>query len=109
MSFRIDPTRRAVSARQGAPPATDRKSNADGARTANLPVPVGPVIEVPRPDNRDHAAALDAQLLGQDGQKRGLRGGQTVLDQARCAYNSVEWSGRYDRRARKGRSTREEI
>jgi hypothetical protein len=107
MSFRIDRTRRAVSARQGAPAGTDRKSNAHGVPTANLPVPVGPVIEVHRPDNRDHAAALDAQLLGQDGQKRGLRGGQTVLDQARQAYNSVEWSGRYDRRARTGRLARD--
>ena len=72
-----------------------------------LPVPVGPATTIPRPDNRDAQSAFNAQLLGQDGQKRGLRGGSPVLEAARRAYASVEWSGRYDRRARQGAIARD--
>ena len=86
---------------------TEGKPTAEVTRGSNLPVPVWPVVEVHRPDIRDPGVAFDAQLLGQDGQKRGLRGGQTVLDQARRAYNSIEWSGSYDRRARTGRLARD--
>jgi hypothetical protein len=105
MSLRIDRTRRAVPARQSAKSGTD-KAGAEGARSF-LPVPVGPVVSVPRPDNRDQATAFDAHLLGQDGQKRGLRGGTPVLEAARRAYTSIEWSGEHDRRARAGRLARE--
>jgi hypothetical protein len=52
---------------------------------------------------------FSAQLIGQDGQKRGLRGGDPVIDSAKTAYNRTEWSGSRDRRARKGRAARTEI
>ncbi len=39
-----------------------------------------------------------AQLLGQDGQRRGLRGGAPVLGAARSAYLDAEYSGEHDRR-----------
>jgi hypothetical protein len=42
--------------------------------------------------------AFEAQVLGQGGQKRGLRGGQPVLDAARAAYLDAEWRGGDDRR-----------
>ena len=42
--------------------------------------------------------AYTAQLLGQDGARRGLRGGRPVLDQAHSAYLGSEWSGSADRR-----------
>ena len=105
MSLRIDRTRRAIPARQSAKPGTE-KAGAESVRSF-LPVPVGPVVSVPRPDNRDQATAFNAHLYGQDGQKRGLRGGTPVLEAARRAYNTVEWSGRYDRRAPTGLFTRE--
>ena len=43
-----------------------------------------------------------AQLLGQDGQRRGLRGGAPVLDAARSAYLDAEFSGEHDRRPSSG-------
>jgi hypothetical protein len=43
-----------------------------------------------------------AQLLGQDGQRRGLRGGAPVLDAARSAYLGAEYSGENDRRPLSG-------
>jgi hypothetical protein len=36
--------------------------------------------------------------MGQSGQKRGLRGGQEVLDTARSTYLGTEYSGPADRR-----------
>lgn len=47
----------------------------------------------PTPDQ-----AFAAQMLGQGGQRRGLKGGQPVLDAARAAYLETEWRGPDDRR-----------
>ena len=85
------------------------RSGTGGAETrgqANLPVPVGPVVRaVPpigeTPNGGD--AGFNAQLMGQDGQRRGLRAGPAFIDNARTAYNRVEFSGSWDRRARSGR------
>ena len=54
-------------------------------------------------------AGVQAQLLGQDGQKRGLKGGSEVLDKARATYLEREFSGRFDRRPRKGKITKTEV
>ncbi len=70
----------------------------------NLPVPVPPLRQEEPP-----AAAFEAQLLGQEGQKRGLRGGEPVLNAARNAYLDAEWSGPADRRPPKGVLTKTEI
>jgi hypothetical protein len=55
------------------------------------------------------SAPFAAQLLGQPGVKRGLKGGQEVLDNARATYLSAEFSGPNDRRPPKGRLTKTEI
>ena len=47
-------------------------------------------------------SGLDAQRLGQATSRRGLRGGQPVLDAARTAYLSTQWSGEHDRRPEPG-------
>jgi hypothetical protein len=47
--------------------------------------------------------------LGQDGQKRGLRGGPATLNAAKTTYNRTEYSGAADRRAKSGRGTKTEI
>jgi hypothetical protein len=63
------------------------------------------------PDLRDRIsgfAAFAAQLLGQPGQKRGLRGGPEVLDKARAAYLEAEYSGPGERRIPTGRITKTE-
>ena len=87
----------------------DVESSADDG-AAGLPM----VIEAqpkPRPPRSKRAAlaAFAAQLLGQGGQKRGLRGGAETLDKARNAYMEAEWSGPADRRLRTGRITKTDI
>jgi hypothetical protein len=108
---RIDRVRPAPPARPASRSPADRKDEPGAAARANLPVPVSPA-EPARSfghERRRGAAELTAQLIGQDGQQRGLRAGPAAVVGAQAAYNRVEWSGRYDRRARKGRQTRTEI
>ncbi len=90
-------------------------------RTENrlLPVPTSGLTSGPtsgpipgqgarrRPDARAEARAPTdpayvAQLYGQSGQKRGLRGGAPVLEAARTAYLEAEYSGENDRRPPRG-------
>jgi hypothetical protein len=52
---------------------------------------------------------VDAQLYGQTGQKRGLKGGAPVLDAARTAYLEAEYSGEADRRPPPGLIMRSRI
>jgi hypothetical protein len=71
----------------------------------NLPVVAGPLrhrVDV-------GLGPVDAQILGQDGVKRGLKGGQPVLDQARTAYLETKYSGPADRRPRRGLITKTEL
>lgn len=71
----------------------------------NLPVVAGPLrhrVDV-------GLGPVDAQILGQDGVKRGLKGGQPVLDQARSAYLGTEYSGPADRRPKSGLITKTEL
>jgi hypothetical protein len=75
---------------------------------SNLPVPVSPPREEPT-SAKPSAAAFAAQILGQPGQKRGLKSGQETLDRARSTYMETEWSGPSDRRLRSGRITKTEI
>ena len=48
------------------------------------------------------SGAFGAQLLGQPGQRRGLKGGAPVLAAARGAYLSAEFAGANDRRPTAG-------
>jgi hypothetical protein len=79
---------------------------------AVIPQPDGdpdrPAAEAPKPE-AGGAAPFAAQLYGQPGVRRGLKGGQEVLDKARATYLSAEYSGPNDRRPAKGRITRTEI
>ena len=86
----------------------------DGDRPCStLPVVAGPVRTRERTAATDPAAkpgaAFAAQVMGQTGQKRGLRGGPQVLDHARSTYLGAEWSGHADRRPPKGVITKTEI
>ena len=78
---------------------------------------------VPSGERADHAASsakpavsplsppalFAAQVLGQKGQKRGLKGGPPVLDAARSTYLGAEYSGKRDRRPRVGKATETEV
>jgi hypothetical protein len=63
----------------------------------------------PKGEPSPSAAVFDAQLLGQDGEKRGLRAGPQLIQGASQSYNRAEWSGSKDRRARKGGITKTKI
>jgi hypothetical protein len=65
--------------------------------------------EPPSPTKPGGAAAVQAHLLGQEGQKRGLRGGPEVLEKARSSYLEMEYAGPRDRRTKKGRIAKTEI
>lgn len=64
----------------------------------NLPVAVGPASARVRGGEVRADARFAAQLLGADGQRRGLKGGPPVLEAARAAYLRAQWSGAGDRR-----------
>ena len=106
---RIDRIRHAVPLRRAARTDSHRT---ESSGSANLPVPVGPAIAVTPPLSAElpHGESeFNAHVMGQDGQRRGLRAGPPLLDAARHAYNQVEWSGSWDRRARAGRRARTDI
>lgn len=109
MMSRIDRIRRAISARKaasyedapvdevfdvsatGLPAATQRVSGSTGFRQ----------------ERRDVDSGYVAQILGQHGERRGLRAGPSLMERARSAYVRIEWSGSWDRRARQGRRSRD--
>jgi hypothetical protein len=64
----------------------------------------------PRPAASARAdAAFAAQLIGQDGQKRGLKGGAPVLNAARSTYLGAEYTGEKERRPPAGSKTKTEL
>jgi len=95
---RSSPSRRALTIRQ------------DSAREAEPEDVVFVHEEQPAPPpRRSGFGAFAAHLMGQSGQKRGLRGGQEVLDSARSTYLGTEYSGEADRRPKAGLLKKTEI
>ena len=111
MTDPIDPIRSARAPRRYDRRASDRARPAP-PETPNLPAVIVHAPE-PEPDEPERTAAAAAgyaaQVLGQEVSRRGLRGGPQVLESARSAYLDAEFSGRNDRRMRKGRITKTEI
>jgi hypothetical protein len=87
---------------------TAARNDSDGRSAAAAPAPAPVSAETPK-SRLESLAAFAAQLLGQGGQKRGLRGGPETLEHARATYLETEWSGPSDRRIRAGRITKTEI
>ena len=99
------------------PRAADRRAAERRAgSTSRALVPVGLAAEdaepparpaphpAPLPPSDGSAAIFAAQMMGQTGQRRGLKGGQPVLDAARSAYLETEHSGANERRPKPGRA-----
>ena len=63
-----------------------------------------PARPAPAPPADPGAAVFAAQMMGQTGQRRGLKGGPPVLDAARSAYLGTEHSGAAERRPQPGRA-----
>ncbi|HYE46534.1 MAG TPA: hypothetical protein VEA44_12270 [Caulobacter sp.] len=113
MTERLDPTRPYGDRRQFDRRREDRapEHHAEAeAPSANLPAVIaGPhAHEHTSPPPLDGPAAFAAQLLGQPGQRRGLRAPGTV-EAARSAYLETEYSGPADRRPPKGLLKKTEI
>jgi hypothetical protein len=101
MNGPIDPIRRASAARRALPAPRDAdRPEADGEEDVTFVRDEEPAP--PPPPRRGAFAAFAAHLMGQSGQKRGLRGGQEVLDAARSTYLGTEYSGPADRRPKAG-------
>ncbi len=105
----IDPIRKVPPSRRPHKSSAEGSERADEAASANLPVPVEPAVTVGPAAPIDGAGALEAQLLGQTGARRGLRAGATVIDTAKASYNRTQWSGEKDRRTPKGRMTKTDV
>ena len=64
-----------------------------------------PARPAPTPPADGGAAVFAAQMLGQSGQRRGLKGGPPVLGAARSAYLGAEHSGAAERRPKPGKAS----
>jgi hypothetical protein len=109
MTSPIDPIRRAILARRAARP---EEPDEDVSETpeAGLPAPVSDAKPKPPIGDRPTGGSIfDAQLMGQQNQKRGLRAGQPLFDAAKTSYSKTEWSGSKDRRSGRGRTKKTEI
>jgi hypothetical protein len=92
--------------------SAQRREEADrrAASASRSRAPAIPVIDVtPDPASpadpiapADPAAAFSAQLMGQKGQRRGIKGGPPVMNSARASYLGNEYSGENDRRPPSG-------
>jgi len=100
---RRDPDRR--SGERRAPPGPASASRdlvatgfpAEPAEPPARPAPTAPSDASP--------AAFAAQVMGQTGQRRGLKGGPPVLDAARSTYLGRAYSGAAERRPTPGKAT----
>jgi hypothetical protein len=111
MNGPIDPIQRARAARRALPAPRD-SDRPDSDRTADGDEDDVTYVrdEQPAPPPRKSGfATFAAHLMGQSGQKRGLRGGQEVLDAARSTYLGTEYSGPADRRPKAGLIKKTEI
>ena len=88
--------------------AERRAAAASRALVVSAPAPdeaaEPPARPAPSPPADGGASIFAAQMLGQTGQRRGLKGGPPVLDAARSAYLGTEHSGPADRRPKPGRN-----
>lgn len=64
-----------------------------------------PARPAPAPASDASAAAFAAQMIGQTGQRRGLKGGPPVLDAARSTYLGNAYSGATERRPKPGKAS----
>ncbi|MDB5456887.1 MAG: hypothetical protein JWP92_2472 [Caulobacter sp.] len=101
MTGPVEPIARTILLRR-APRAQHDADSSQNGDTSEDGAAAGDDEDRPPPPRQDAFAAFAAHLMGQTGQKRGLRGGPQVLDAARSTYLGTEYSGLRDRRPRAG-------
>lgn len=102
MNGPIDPIRRSGPARRALPAPREGDRHESEQETVFVVEEDAPPPRQEPPPRREGFAAFAAHVMGQPGQKRGLRGGQEVLDAARSTYLGTEYSGPADRRPKTG-------
>jgi hypothetical protein len=101
---RTGPARRVRGSKIGEADAARTAREAQAAREPEAPAPIPPVGGRPE----DPHPAIAAQVLGQaDPAENDSQA--NAAQQARSAYLSVEWSGHYDRRTRRGRIAKTDV
>jgi hypothetical protein len=93
----------------GAEPERRVKERRRGDRRRKSAKPPVQAAAPAAPEDLGGGAAFAAQVMGQDGVRRGLRGGPPVLKQARSAYLEAEWTGPADRRRRAGKTAKTDV
>ena len=68
-----------------------------------------PARPAPRPAADPGATAFAAQMIGQTGQRKGLKGGPPVRGAARSTYLGTEYSGLNERRPGAGKGKRTDV
>ena len=109
MTSSIDPIRGPRGVRRTRKTDAHSAEDAGPIEDANRPVPVGKASTIPPREPAIGGAAIEAQLMGQTGARRGLRAGATAIDTAKASYNKAEWSGAKDRRTPTGRVTKTDV
>ena len=88
--------------------AAERRAGSTSRALAPVDFPAEPAEPparpAPTPPADPGAAVFAAQMIGQTGQRRGLKGGPPVLDAARSAYLGTEHSGAAERRPPPGKA-----
>jgi hypothetical protein len=104
----VEPVRRRGDRRAADRRADERRAGSTSRALVPLDFPVeaaeAPARPAPIPPADPGAAVFAAQMMGQSGQRRGLKGGPPVLDAARSAYLGTEHSGAAERRPQPGKA-----
>jgi hypothetical protein len=87
----------------------DARPAVDGGTNLPAIIEAAHAEDLSDPAPAEGFSTFAAQMYGQTGHKRGLRGGQPVIDKARAAYLETEFSGPDDRRPPKGLLRKTEI
>lgn len=104
--------RRAGDRRTGQRREPDKPASSQALVSTETPIdPAEPAerVTLVRDVTSAPAAAFAAQLIGQGGQRNGLRGGPPVLDAARSTYLGAEYSGEKERRPPTGKTGSTEV
>lgn len=109
----VGPVQRRDDRRERERRAAERRAAAEPASTSRDLVPTDfpadpagtPARPAPTAGADAAAAAFAAQMIGQQGQRRGLKGGPPVLDAARSTYLGNAYSGAAERRPKPGKAS----
>ena len=109
----VEPVQRREDRRADDRRAAERRAASASRALVPVDFPVEPAEPparpAPAPPADPGAAVFAAQMIGQTGQRRGLKGGPPVLDAARSAYLGTEHSGAAERRPQPGKAKNTDV